>query len=254
MKNKQSKIRQQLRLKKEIKKLTLLHGANPMKRLLNRRSSKESQLKKVAMMRKKLLTRKVKLKWLNNLLSSLKTVTLMSSLMSILAANLLVKLLWNSIKRHLRLVRTSELYAQEKREWERLVKTCILRTQSSIESSLNLWLKVVISLITAVLEEKVFMDQSSKMKISFTSILDVVFFLWLTLDLELMVLNSSCVSALLLTLTTSMSCSVKLLLVLMYSWLLRDRELHLEKPSAELKLWTVVKSLMALQLPRQQKL
>jgi hypothetical protein len=117
-----------------------------------------------------------------------------------------------------------------------VVKTCILRTQSSTESSLSLWLKVVISLTTAVLEEKVFMGQSSKMKISFTSILDVVFFLWLTLDLELMVLNSSCVLALLLTLTTSMSCLVKLLLVLMYSWLSRDRELHLERLSAELKL------------------
>ena len=87
-------------------------------------------------------------------------------------------------------MKTLELFALEKKEKEKVEKTCIIKDQASIESFLNSCFKEVISLLEMELVENQFMELNLKMKTSKLNIkLDVS--QWLMLAQELMDLNFS---------------------------------------------------------------
>ena len=174
--------------------------------------------------------------------------------MWILAVNPLVKSLLNYSRRLPKPVKTSELCALERKARAKCqARISTSKTLSSTESFLNSWLRVEISPTTVVQEVRVFMELSSQMKTSNLSILAEVSCLWLTLVLEAMGLNSSCALDLLLTWMASTLCLVKSWRDWTFSWLSRDRELPLVKQSAELKSWTVVRSLMVPRVLRRRK-
>merc|ERR1712166_316087 len=138
-----------------------------------------------------------------------------------------------------RLLKTSELYAQEKKVLEIQEKTFISRTQSSIESLMDSWLKVVISPMEMVLEENQSMVLNSMMRTSLLSIPRSIFYQWPTLDQTLMDPNFSSHSHQLHGSMESTPFSEKCLKELMLLMLLKKLVQEVEPQSSQLRLLTL---------------
>mgnify|MGYP001591394343 CR=1 FL=1 len=91
----------------------------------------------------------------------------------------------------LKLLRTLDAFALEKRELERAESHYITKVHHSTELLLNSWHKVETSLLKMELEVSLSMAQNSKMKISLPSTLLEEIFQWQMQDQTQMDLNSS---------------------------------------------------------------
>ena len=98
------------------------------------------------------------------------------------------------MQRLLKHLRTSDVCAQEKKEWAGRIGFYTSKVPNSTELSQALWLKVVTLLKAMGLEVSPFTERNFRMRTLSSSTMALVYSQWLTLARELTDLNSSCAS------------------------------------------------------------